>query len=863
MNKLFTKIATLALGSTMAIGVGVAVGSNTDSRSARAAQGDELAICQGTGSGYGTRRTLTDSHSVGWVLSTGQSGYLGTNNSTNHGKVMPTAADLPVVKAVNSSATTSTTGYYFYYTSTAVSNVGALEFSQTASSAQRGTGYVVRCDTAASSGSKTWTQVTMSSGSSDDNGANVYDKSATNNAKTSTFTFNQTETGSYYYGFIIQTSSNTRYTAGTIKLLEGATSTPSITVDSTATVKKDGTKALTVTYSNMASGLTISAVSDDTSVATVTASQTTTGASGNASFTVTGVAEGTADITFSVTYSGNTYSKTCTVTVNEERSFEKIDSIADLNKTRVGGGRYVIASASSSTTVMSTTQNSNNRGQTTATFDDDVMLVPSSTTIAVVNIEKATDNYADYYTIYDETNSGYLYAVGTNNYLRTSNPATKTDYYYWSISFSSNHAVITNKGNSFVIRHNSSNSIFSCYNGTQNAIDLYELDSDIPAYVALTSISASNDSVQVGSTITFTGSYLPTNATEGIVVKTLSSTYATAGDVSMSAGTFTVSITGVAATAGTTLAFEGEDGHGSASVTLAVVSYTASHDLVTEVADLSNGSRVIIGCTAEGFNYIAEHSTGGTNLSGVTTGFASDKSTLASTSEHEFVVWCVDSTNGYYVFSDGGYYLASPTAKNNYLQRVDVLSERCYFTIEDSENGVVVKNPYGMNHSWTDVAAAYTLEFNSSTSKFSLYASSQKAASLYLSRDSLDPIQGFIDVFLHMSSYTSNNGYCADENHHYYSDAKEAFTSQLTAAQRQSFCTQSAYSAAYARLSSWASNNGDQINASYTIVPKSNVVLTTVGAVDGNGASIIVVVTSLIGLTTVGGFFFLRKKKED
>ena len=57
------------------------------------AEGDELAICQGTGSGYGVRRTLTDSHSVGWVLSSSQSGYLGANNATNHGNVKPTAAD--------------------------------------------------------------------------------------------------------------------------------------------------------------------------------------------------------------------------------------------------------------------------------------------------------------------------------------------------------------------------------------------------------------------------------------------------------------------------------------------------------------------------------------------------------------------------------------------------------------------------------------------------------------------------------------------------------------------------------------------------------------------------------------------------
>ena len=567
---------------------------------------------------------------------------------------------------------------------------------------------------------------------------------------------------------------------------------------------------------------------------------------------------------------GGTYNVSANVTfyaqwseiVVETYNFRKITKIAELNTSQVGGGRYVISNSANNAMVMSTTQNTNNRANTTATVENDEIVVTTPTTVAILNIEKT----GDYYTIFDSANEGYLYGVSGSNHLKTSNPQTKTDYYYWSISFSGGHAVFTNKGSSYVIRVNTGNNppIFSTYNGTQTAVDLYELDSDIPVSVALSSITASNSSVQVGSTITYSGTYSPANATEGIVIATLDTTYATAGDVSMSAGTFTVSITGVAATAGTSLEFEGEEGHGSASVTLVVVAYTATHDLVTGASSLSNGSRIVIACTDAEFNYIAEHSTGASNLNGVTTGFADDKSTLAATASQEFVIWCVDSVNGYYVFSDGDYFLASPTSKNNYLERTDVLSERCYFTITDDANGVSISNSYGVNHSWKDVSSAYTIYFNNTTSKFSLYANAQKSTSLYVSKQSVDSVQGFIDVFMHMNAYAANNGYCSDNDHHYYTDAKAAFTNQLNASQREAFCTQSAYASAYARLSSWADNNGDKIDTSYSLVQKSNAKLLGFGSYNENTNTIaIIVIISLVSVTAIGGYFFIKRREQN
>ena len=182
-------------------------------------------------SGYGRK---TGDNFVWW----GQKGYYGANNATNHGNLKPTAADLPVVKAHNSSATTSTTGLYYLYTSEAVANVGKIEVNFTANSGSSTVNaYVVSSSTKAASGSATWTKVTLASNSSKAQGANV----AT--AGTHTFTFDATETDAKYYGVVFVTSSYWRATNLTFKLYEGAPSTPAtpytVTFHTTATKEEE------------------------------------------------------------------------------------------------------------------------------------------------------------------------------------------------------------------------------------------------------------------------------------------------------------------------------------------------------------------------------------------------------------------------------------------------------------------------------------------------------------------------------------------------------------------------------------------------------------------------------------------------
>ena len=201
-------------------------------------EGNELANCEGTGSGYGTRRTMTDSHSIGWVLASSQNGYLGANNATNHNKIKPTDADLPVVKAVKSDATTSTTGYYFYYTTTAIANVGSIEFSYTANSGNsNATAYVVVGDAQAASGGDAYEIIELATTSPTAQNASI------GTSGTFTYTFKDTQTSARYYGLVIVTSSYKRMTDGKIKLKEGTKATLSsisVTNPPTTTAYKIG-----------------------------------------------------------------------------------------------------------------------------------------------------------------------------------------------------------------------------------------------------------------------------------------------------------------------------------------------------------------------------------------------------------------------------------------------------------------------------------------------------------------------------------------------------------------------------------------------------------------------------------------------
>lgn len=537
---------------------------------------------------------------------------------------------------------------------------------------------------------------------------------------------------------------------------------------------------------------------------------------------VKGTTVGTSVLSFAST--GAT-SKSASVQIELPTIYKQITKTAEVKD----GGRFLIA-VTGTEILMSNNQLSNGRGGYEGTLVDGDFNLPSVSGAAVLTFAKATGDNADYYTIFDPSygdNGGYLeYYSGNLVSYATNNPTSNA--FLWSLSFDDDgHAVLANKNlDGYVLQWNnaSNGQVFRMYTGAQTKIDLFELEADIPSSKSLTSITASNASVGEGSVIHFSGSYLPVDATEEIVVS-IDDEIATLGSLSMSNGTFSLSITGgsVASTTSTTVRFKNQSGSIERTITLTVADYTPTHTLVTATSSLVNGAKVIFAPTNEDQNYSGGAHTGGNYIPIVTTAFADDRTSLAAAEgSKEYTIWSVSvDENTYYVFSDGNYFLCAASSKNNYLQRTDVLNERCYFSIETGETGVVISSVFSVSQSWE--GAPYVVKFNSNSGqeRISLYAGSgaQNPASLYISNSGTDTVQGFIDVFMHMP-HTSENGYCADANHHYYSDAKAAFNA-LTSAQREDFCTEAAYEDAYDRLVAWASANGEEFDGSYALVAKA------------------------------------------
>ena len=131
-------------------------------------------------------------------------------------------------------------------------------------------------------------------------------------------------------------------------------------------------------------------------------------------------------------------------------------------------------------------QNNNNRAAIDITFDPNGGAHVSSADVVELVINGPDE--AGNYTIYDATIPGYLYAASSSsNYLRTEEFLDENANGLWTIEFGPDgNAIITAQGNNErnVMRHNSTNDIFSCYAATSNqaAVYLYVKSEETPQY---------------------------------------------------------------------------------------------------------------------------------------------------------------------------------------------------------------------------------------------------------------------------------------------------------------------------------------------------------------------------------------------
>ena len=127
-------------------------------------------------------------------------------------------------------------------------------------------------------------------------------------------------------------------------------------------------------------------------------------------------------------------------------------------------------------------------------------------------------------------------------------------------------------------------------------------------------------------------------------------------------------------------------------------------------------------------------------------------------------------------------------------------------------------------------------------------------------------LEVYIDTYLHMSDYTSSQGWCKDVNHNYYGKNTETgakyYFNQLNLHQRTLLSSNSAYTDEWARLNAWAAANGESLNGSTLLAARPGVspLLNIIG--ENTNTVAIIVIISMVSVTAIGGYFFYRKRKE-
>lgn len=514
------------------------------------------------------------------------------------------------------------------------------------------------------------------------------------------------------------------------------------------------------------------------------------------------------------------------------------------------GDQYIIYSTNNNDTYAMTGVSSNLG--TAALYTSEV---PTAT--YVLTIEQG------YYenTVAFKNGSSYLSLTTASNNLNTTNSVTANSSWIVTWNSSTHEAVATNGlfGRQLQFNYNSGSPRFACYGSTQTAISLYPYHFKALEDIVIT------DELEI---------YEHQSAQIEVIYDPEDTTQTTLSWESDDEDVATVSNTGLVTGVGEgmctiTAWFDANEdgtlnsGEISATCDVYVYAFVATHTLVTNKSQLVNGAKVIIASNDSNYDKVSgQYSDNNVHATDAAFDRINDGLYVYGSSYKEFTVWNID---GHIVLSSAGYYLAVTNSKGNNLKHYDRLSENCYFDVTNSSDGVAITSTYSLN--WEDVEDPYTLKYNNNSNVFSVYASGQKDATLYISVEAVNVVQGFVDVFMHLdnvpTSTTSDTNACRDEGSgakSYFATALSVFNNDLTEAQRETFVSD--YDDAFDRLSAWAVANGyDWDSNDMTLVASSRIAGLGNDAIESSGPTLAIIVASILSLTAVGGYFVIRKRK--
>ena len=206
-----------------------------------------------------------------------------------------------------------------------------------------------------------------------------------------------------------------------------------------------------------------------------------------------------------------------------------------------------------------------------------------------------------------------------------------------------------------------------------------------------------------------------------------------------------------------------------------------------------------------------------------------------------------DEDLGYTIQDSNGLYLYADSASNNYLKGIASPNGQSYWNISYSNETCSIV--------CTDTDYRGTMQFNGSGSNslFSCYSSdSQTAITLFVDMSSVLAV--FVTSYLYMDVYHEDLGYCSDNEHHYFDDAKAKLLA-LGQDYIDLFQSDSLFDQAQARYEAWAAANGE---LAYAQGSANNAF-----AINGETQGYLLIgILFFSGITVIGTLFLLKKKRH-
>lgn len=121
--------------------------------------------------------------------------------------------------------------------------------------------------------------------------------------------------------------------------------------------------------------------------------------------------------------------------------------------------------------------------------------------------------------------------------------------------------------------------------------------------------------------------------------------------------------------------------------------------------------------------------------------------------------------------------------------------------------------------------------------------------------------KAFIDANMHMNDYVTSQGWCADNEHHYYETAKAAYN-LMSEEGRLAFQNDEEFIDAKARLDAWANANGDSLDSASNRYNTNEIEVFPLSNLNNGYANLVIATFVVASLSMLFVFIYKKRKKS-